>query len=797
VEKEKSLTKNDHALAATEHMVPRNKSARNSLQTTPSRSVQTPQTTQKTLIFFSGKSQATLAKQALARGLYAAGIPANVLSNSYLQLAFVEIAKSNPTEWGKGLSADQYLNSFLRDEKQRVQKATLEYKENNNAKGWCFVGDHATSVIREGQLNFLAVQGSKVIFLKSINTAGVTKTMEYIGNMFIKLIGEWGAEHVVGVMQDNATRGSWKIIEEMYPHIVAHTCMPHCCNLLLSDIGKITEVHDTLQELALIRRFIRSSGKIQDRYNTIVVEYGNGECSKLTLPGQTRFASQVLSIKNFLRNMKCLILTINDDVTASTVLNEKHKTYVTSEGTIPMAQIYAQVKQLCKPSVQLNDFFQKVSFLNDVFEPIMKLLRISEKDRPVMSKMYTKWKELGAELTRLKERSEPICNMFPNQSQKNVFFDKVLEKYSHRQAYSYNILQAAAHLLDPMNAGYPINNQLTISFTDYLHRQYEKEIPDSLTRHTTRVSPILSEFTQYINKEGHYSDMFSIADRETMTAAEWWDRNGSRENTFNADVDGHLRKIGLKVTSCIAGAAASERAHKEWAFIMTKVRNRLTNWKVNDLVYIRMNLQLLENAIVDDFGPENLECLLKDDPEGIRILNTSFLYDLSDDESDADDEQEEDNEQVSTTENASCSGSSPSPSPSPSPPSASPCPSRSEQLITDLLQEDDEEEQVVEVMDYKLGKNSDRSNNSQKNKFLVRFVSGRTAWICHEEAKTVQQVIDYAKIVGLASKYPDYSGNHDITDDIALPRMPSLNRSSGQTTYSTRNSNTVHLEEMG
>jgi hypothetical protein len=124
--------------------------------------------------------------------------------------------------------------------------------------------------------------------------------------------------------------------------------------------------------------------------------------------------------------MKCLILTINDDVTASTVLNEKHKTYVTSEGTIPMAQIYAQVKQLCKPSVQLNDFFQKVSFLNDVFEPIMKLLRISEKDRPVMSKMYTKWKELGAELTRLKERSEPICNMFPNQSQKNVFLTKCL-----------------------------------------------------------------------------------------------------------------------------------------------------------------------------------------------------------------------------------------------------------------------------------------------------------------------------------------------------------------------------------
>lgn len=58
----------------------------------------------------------------------------------------------------------------------------------------------------------------------------------------------------------------------------------------------------------------------------------------------------------------------------------------------------------------------------------------------------------------------------------------------------------------------------------------------------------------------------------------------------------------MRVTMCIAGAAASERAHKEMAFVHTKSRNRLQDTRMNDMVYIRMNLQLLEDQRIDNWG---------------------------------------------------------------------------------------------------------------------------------------------------------------------------------------------------
>ena len=66
---------------------------------------------------------------------------------------------------------------------------------------------------------------------------------------------------------------------------------------------------------------------------------------------------------------------------------------------------------------------------------------------------------------------------------------------------------------------------------------------------------------------------------------------------------------------CVAGAAASERGHKDMAFVHSKVRNKLGPEKVNDLLYVQMNLQFLEQTVQDNFGNEQVFSLDDEDEE--------------------------------------------------------------------------------------------------------------------------------------------------------------------------------------
>jgi hypothetical protein len=104
-----------------------------------------------------------------------------------------------------------------------------------------------------------------------------------------------------------------------------------------------------------------------------------------------------------------------------------------------------------------------------------------------------------------------------------------------------------------------------------------------------------------------------------------------------------------------------------------------------------------------------------------------------------------------------------------------------------LARIDNEETLVLQVLDHKLGKNDDGTNNLQLNEFLLLFEDGDIKWIPHREARNVDLVIDYAKKHDkLKAKYQRQQANEDITDSIAPARMD-LSRPSAQTKHNTRN----------
>jgi hypothetical protein len=77
--------------------------------------------------------------------------------------------------------------------------------------------------------------------------------------------------------------------------------------------------------------------------------------------------------------------------------------------------------------------------------------------------------------------------------------------------------------------------------------------------------------------------------------------------TLRGNVDTTLYPVG------------EERGHKEMAFVHTKVRNRLSDERMNKLVYIRMNLQTMEDKAIENWG--DAEVFNLDDGDDNEVRN--------------------------------------------------------------------------------------------------------------------------------------------------------------------------------
>lgn len=83
------------------------------------------------------------------------------------------------------------------------------------------VSDGWSDAQKRPLLNFLVVTEDGPMFLRAINTEGISKTKEYIAEKMLAVIDEVGAQNVVQVITDNAAncRAAGIIVEQKHPHI--------------------------------------------------------------------------------------------------------------------------------------------------------------------------------------------------------------------------------------------------------------------------------------------------------------------------------------------------------------------------------------------------------------------------------------------------------------------------------------------------------------------------------------------------------------------------------------------------
>lgn len=510
------------------------------------------------------------ATQDLARGLYSAGIPAHVMENVHFKRGLISVAEAG-ANW-RPPSRKEVLGTLLDEEHRRVHAGIAAARSTTARVGVVIVGDGATNVNREPILNVLSVQGNRVEFVKAKNCAGKVKDMSFIAEDITAVINALeDPQSVVAVLMDNATRGAWPLIEETCPWVVCGPCGPHVADLLMEDVGKLPFFKALFAKAQTLRVFVRSHSHVLAAYNAV-------KKSAIINPAGTRFATSVLGLNNLIDNREALVSTFGASAVLAAMAKVKHDKLEGEHGTV--GALFSHLQQL----VINEDFWSEAAWGRIVLQPMTNLLRFMEQDAPTASKVYQAWFLVQDAIERLEGLPADLKA-------------SIVACVRHRWDYGYTMIHGAGYVLDPEFRLCEPPDECMKSFEKFVLKCYPKPVrlgfddDDAFTAakeaHVATLAEIDRQLLEFRRGDGVWGREAVQYNATLVSAVDLWDMYGSQP----------LLRVALRALGCVSGACASERGHKEMNFLLTKTSNRRGWDKTEKLLYVRINLELLNRDV--------------------------------------------------------------------------------------------------------------------------------------------------------------------------------------------------------
>ena len=145
------------------------------------------------------------------------------------------------------------------------------------------------------------------MFLKSVDASDKVKSAQLICEIMEEVVQEVGEQHIVQIISDNVANymAAGRLFQLSHPTIFWSSCVAHCIDLMLEDIGKLEWIQEVVEKAKSITKYV---------YNhTIVLStmrvYTEGK--ELIRPGVTRFATNFISLQSVVEqkvNLKRMFL---------------------------------------------------------------------------------------------------------------------------------------------------------------------------------------------------------------------------------------------------------------------------------------------------------------------------------------------------------------------------------------------------------------------------------------------------------------------------------------------------------
>ncbi|KAH1253805.1 hypothetical protein GmHk_04G010378 [Glycine max] len=472
------------------------------------------------------KKEKPLVDAQVAEFFYTSAIPFNAIKN----LAFLNMCEMIG-KYGPGYRPPSYHDVREKLLKQAVQKTDDSLQEFR--KEWKRT---SCSIIPKG-----------IIFLYSLDTSDISKTIDKVFKMLDDVVKFVGEENVVQVITDNVA--NFKAPGELLMHTRSHLywtpCVAHCIDLILEDLEKHLKVHEvTIKKGRKITTYIYGRTMLI----SMLKKYTNGK--DLVRPGMTIFATAYLTLA-CLHEMKASLMRL-----FSFEEWKKSKFGTSQEG------------RKVEDSVLDCRFWKNVSICLKATAPLMVVLRLVDSEQqPPMGFIYV-------EMDRAKER---IKSNFNNVKKNYEPVWEIIDKRWENQLY--RPLHATAYYLDPQ-----------LHFEDDF-RKDNGEVKEGLFICMMRLvkdvgvkNKINGQLLEFHFAKGLFSMENAINSRKTMPPAEWWDmfEDGCPE----------LKWFAIRALSLTCSFYGCEHNWSSFEMVHTKRRNRLHQKKMNDLIYVMYNLKL-------------------------------------------------------------------------------------------------------------------------------------------------------------------------------------------------------------
>jgi Protein of unknown function (DUF 659) len=207
-----------------------------------------------------------LQKQAakdIAMWAFATGTSFSAVHNEMFRTAMrsVAIAGVNFKPPTRRQLARTLLDSVYADTQKQVDDALNKHRK----YGFSLCSDGWSDVHSHPLLNFVIMSAGGQFFLGSVDASGVTKSGDYISRVMCKYIHDVGAEDILFVVTDNASNcvTAGGLVEINLPHITWLGCIPHCLNLLMSDLGKLSWVSRVVTQVNKVCTHFQTAHALQ------------------------------------------------------------------------------------------------------------------------------------------------------------------------------------------------------------------------------------------------------------------------------------------------------------------------------------------------------------------------------------------------------------------------------------------------------------------------------------------------------------------------------------------------------
>jgi Protein of unknown function (DUF 659)/hAT family C-terminal dimerisation region len=380
-------------------------------------------------------------------------------------------------------------------------------------------------------------------------------------------IEELGPENLCAITTDNASymKSSWNEVQAEYPLIDCIGCGSHMTNLLVEDIMAIPAIHEAFNAIKEVNKYWKESPV---RWGLLQHTAGKNEkkAKALQLPGKTRWQGKLLTCKSSLDNRRWM---------EEAIVNRE--ACLGSSPTPDQRTKYDYIRDLTLRST----YWEKAQELYNILKPFLQVTIALESNKAKLSRLFSWYTWL------LNESARSMSDLLPCQ--------EALRLINNRFHKMYTALWLIAYLCDPvarMKRPVAIAKWQLDDMAQYLIRYYKVrgETTDK------KASEVYGQLINLKEREGAFGNEIAWQSANEMDAITWW--TGLHKEQYP-----ELTALARHALSVAPTSGAAERNWSAFGFIHCKRRNRLTNNRVEMLVFIYWNLRMLKS--VPDFPGGN------------------------------------------------------------------------------------------------------------------------------------------------------------------------------------------------